>query len=374
MKFTDGNWMMRNGVKVHHPAQLYEAIEEAGGVHILAPTKTIRHRGDTLDGPLLTIHLSSPLADCIRVRISHFEGGARRLPLGERFTAFVKNGQVVETWNKDGGTGSDQAYKNVPFYLTNRGYGVFVNHSEMVSFEVASEKVARVQFSVPGQRLEYIVIYGPTPKEILRKYSALTGRPALPPAWSFGLWLSTSFTTNYDEETVTSFIRGIADRDLPVHVFHFDCFWMKEFRWCDPEAMLRRLKGLGLRICVWINPYIAQLSPLFDEARRGGFLIKTPGGAVWQTERTVPSSEFTLAALPVECADAQIVQREGQRSAGLAAGKAVPTQSHAVLKGTERRPGRVSPGSKSKDRKSLFHALLRPEIDRSNKGFDAPHA
>ena len=84
--------------------------------------------------------------------------------LGERFTAFVKNGQVVETWNKDGGTGSDQAYKNVPFYLTNRGYGVFVNHPEDVSFEVASEKVSRVQFSVSGQTLEYFVIYGPTPE------------------------------------------------------------------------------------------------------------------------------------------------------------------------------------------------------------------
>src|SRR5262249_8892564 len=68
--------------------------------------------------------------------------------LGERFTAFVKNGQVVEMWNKDGGAGSEQAYKNVPFYLTNRGYGVFVNHPENVSFEVASEKVSRVQFSV----------------------------------------------------------------------------------------------------------------------------------------------------------------------------------------------------------------------------------
>ena len=83
--------------------------------------------------------------------------------LGERFTAFVKNGQVVDMWNKDGGTGSEQAYKNVPFYLTNRGYGVFVNHPENVSFEVASEKVSRVQFSVPGEDLDYFVIYDLTP-------------------------------------------------------------------------------------------------------------------------------------------------------------------------------------------------------------------
>ena len=83
----------------------------------------------------------------------------------------------------------------MPFYLTNRGYGVLVNETGPVSFEVASEKVSRVQFSLEGESLEYFLIYGPTPKDILRKLTALTGRPALPPAWSFGLWLSTSFTT-----------------------------------------------------------------------------------------------------------------------------------------------------------------------------------
>ena len=119
--------------------------------------------------------------------------------LGERFTAFVKNGQAVDIWNEDGGSASELAYKNVPFYLSNRGYGVFVNHPGRVSFEVGSEKVSRVQFSVPGESLDYFVIYGPHPKDVLRKYTALTGRPALPPPWSFGLWLSTSFTTEYND-------------------------------------------------------------------------------------------------------------------------------------------------------------------------------
>src|SRR6185312_514312 len=97
--------------------------------------------------------------------------------LGERFGPFVKNGQPVDIWNADGGTSSEQAYKNIPFYITNAGYGVFVNHPGRVSFEVASEVVSRTQFSVEGQSLEYFVIYGPTPKEILRKYTALTGLP-----------------------------------------------------------------------------------------------------------------------------------------------------------------------------------------------------
>ncbi len=214
--------------------------------------------------------------------------------LGERFTSFVKNGQTVEMWNEDAGTISEHAYKNIPFYLTNRGYGVFVNHPERVSFEIASENVERVQFSVPGEYLDYFLVYGPSPKEVLTRYTALIGRPALPPAWSFGLWLTTSFTTDYDEEMVTSIINGMVERKIPLHVFHFDCFWMKQLHWCDfkwdervfpnPGEMLKRLKKLGVRICVWINPYIAQQSELFDEAVEKGFLLRKPGGDVWQTD------------------------------------------------------------------------------------------
>jgi alpha-D-xyloside xylohydrolase len=212
--------------------------------------------------------------------------------LGERFGPLVKNGQVVDIWNADGGTSSEQAYKNVPFYLTNRGYGVLVNNSGHVSCEIGSESVERVQFSVPGESLEYYVIYGPTPKQILERYTALTGRPAKVPAWSYGLWLSTSFTTSYDEKTVTGFIDAMAARDLPLSVFHFDCFWMREFNWCDfewdartfpdPEGMLARLHEKNLHICVWINPYIGQRSPLFSEAAAAGFLVKRPTGEVWQ--------------------------------------------------------------------------------------------
>lgn len=372
--------MIRKGVSAHYAAEAYDIELGDNAIRVFAPTRAIRHRGDTLEGPLLTIDISSPSPDVIRVRTFHYAGQKDTSPhfplfntdsaspfttlqgdtygltsgklsarvsksnwavefiadnkivtqspsrgtglmnvesegpymmgqltlgvgecvygLGERFTAFVKNGQVVDTWNRDGGTGSDQAYKCVPFYMTNRGYGVFVNHPGPVDFEVATEKVSRVQFSVPGQSLEYFVIYGPTPREVLEKYTALTGRAALPPAWTFGLWLTTSFTTNYDEKTCTEFIQGMADRDLPLHVFHFDCFWMREFNWCDfkwdertfpdPEGMLKRLKERDLKICVWINPYIGQRSHLFDEGVKGGYLLKKPNGDVWQTDQWQP--------------------------------------------------------------------------------------
>ena len=381
MKFTDGNWLVAPGVTPHHPAEAYDVSTEGDTVVVTAPTRPIRHRGDTLQGPVLTIRLSSPLENVIKVRIEHYTGVTERDPqiplactippsvqishtaeastlrsgslavrvargerwelsfwrgdreitrsgfrgigyiqhasqgtfvheqlslrvgecvygLGERFTTFVKNGQVVENWNKDGGTSSDQAYKAIPFYLTNRGYGVLVNETGPVSFEVASEKLARVGFSLPGESLEYYVIDGPTPKDVVRRLTALTGRPALPPAWSFGLWLTTSFTTNYDEATVTRFIDGMKERDLPLHVFHFDCFWMREFDWCnfewdprvfpDPRRLLARLHERGLKICVWINPYIGQRSKLFAEGRENGYLLKKPNGDVWQTDLWQP--------------------------------------------------------------------------------------
>ncbi|HVT74715.1 MAG TPA: alpha-xylosidase [Lacunisphaera sp.] len=381
MKFTDGAWLMQAGAQAHHPAEAHDVARDGDALVVHAPTRPIRHRGDTLQGPLLTLRLSSPLAGVIRVRVEHFTGAADRGPwiplepgtpppvdivlgeqqavlrsgplearirrgegwemafahedrvltrsgfrglgyvqwpghgnflheqlslgvgecvygLGERFTAFVKNGQVVENTNKDGGTGSDQAYKAVPFYLTNRGYGVLVNETGPVSFEVASEKVARVQFSLAGEHLEYFIIDGPTPREVLQRLAALTGRPALPPAWSFGLWLTTSFTTRYDEATAMSFIDGMKQRDLPLHVFHFDCFWMREFDWCnfrwdartfpDPRGLLQRLHERGLKVCLWINPYIAQRSELFAEGMRGGYFLKKAGGDVWQSDLWQP--------------------------------------------------------------------------------------
>src|SRR5579859_5479025 len=377
MKFTDGYWQLRPGVTMHRPAEAYDVTAAEGRLTLYAPARPIGHRVDTLNNPLFTIELWSPLPDVIGVRLTHFAGTVDRGPrfelaggpfaaraevdqdaatltagrltarvprtgswrldflgdgqpltssparglglaevdghgsfsfaqlalgvgeyaygLGERFTAFVKNGQVVDLWNADAGTASEQAYKNIPFYLTNRGYGVFVNDPGPVSFEMGSETVMRAQFSLPGQSLEFFVIYGPSPKEVLEKYTALTGRPALPPAWSFGLWLSTSFTTSYDEATVTSFIQGMAERQIPLAVFHFDCFWMREFNWCDfvwdartfpdPPAMLARLRARGLHVCVWINPYIAQRSPLFAEGQQAGYLLRRPNGDVWQTDQ-----------------------------------------------------------------------------------------
>ncbi|NLL77854.1 MAG: alpha-xylosidase, partial [Clostridiales bacterium] len=401
MKFSNGCWLQKEGCACFAPQEIYFTKLENHKVTLLAPTSHIKHRGDTLGGINLTLEITSPAPDIIRVRTYHHKGAladapafelslTEELPLsiadsegeirianggltlavnkkngsmtwlredkfitsssgrdlalmktdwkgeaydrgdneetyirqmlslsvgelvygmGERFTPFVRNGQSVDIWNADGGTSTEQSYKNIPFFLTNRGYGVFVNHPEKVSFEIATEMVTKTEFSVEGGVLDYFFINGPSMKEVLTRYTDLTGKPSLPAPWTFGLWLSTSFTTSYDEETVMSFVDGMLNRGIPLRTFHFDCFWMKEFHWSDfiwdsrvfpnPQEMLKRLKAKGLKICVWINSYIAQESPLFDEGLKNGYFIKRSNGQVWQWDMWQPGMAIVDFTNPV---------------------------------------------------------------------------
>mgnify|MGYP002737407932 CR=1 FL=1 len=388
MKFGNGCWLYKEGCEGFSPAEVSDVRIGGDSAVLLMPASHISHRGDTLGGVMLTLRISSPLRDVIRVQVFHHEGaldkgpsfetaenpcdtfsleesedevtvisgrasfsvnkrtgrmvfaydeeirceaggkdlaylktdwrghaypktedaymrqqfgigvGERFYGLGERFTPFVKNGQTVDIWQEDGGTSTEQSYKNIPFCLSNRGYGVFVNHPEKVSFEVGTESVSKIGFSVPGEKLDYFLIGGDDPAGVLERYTALTGRPPLPAPWTFGLWLSTSFTTDYDEETVMSFINGMRERDIPLSVFHFDCFWMKGFNWCDfawdaevfpdPAGMLQRIDEKDLKVCVWINPYIAQASSIFEEGAKNGYFLKRPDGSVWQWDMWQP--------------------------------------------------------------------------------------
>lgn len=388
MKFHNGCWLLKEGFGSFSPQQVYEIRKGARAVTLCAPASRINHKGDTLGGINLTVTISAPMPEVIRVQTCHYKGARRNAPefelelpegqelcceetestltvksghlslvidkenwsmryerdgklltksgwrdlsyvkkdwtgeaydkkgqawmtqalglsvgeqiygLGERFTPFVKNGQSVEIWNEDGGTNTEQSYKNIPFYLSSRGYGVFVNHPEKVEFEVGTEQVNKVGFSVEGENLDYFFFNGPTMKEALMRYTDLTGKPSLPAQWTFGLWLSTSFTTNYDEKTVMSFIDGMQERGIPLSVFHFDCCWMREFHWTDfvwdervfpdPEGMLRRIHEKGIKVCVWINSYIGQESVLFDEGMEKGYFIKRTNGDVWQWDMWQP--------------------------------------------------------------------------------------
>jgi alpha-D-xyloside xylohydrolase len=230
---------------------------------------------------------------------------------GERFSPFIKNGQHIRIWNTDSATESDLAYKNIPFYLTSSGYGVFINSTSPVDFEICTEHNSAVRFSVPHKELDYYLFYGPSPKEIINLYTALTGRPPLIPKWSLGLWMTTSFTTDYNKDVVYKNIEGMFQRNIPLSVFHFDCFWMKERRWCnfqwnrdifpDPEGMLKQLKQKGLKICLWINPYISELSELFEEGVKNDFFLKDKNGDVYQLDWWQPGMAIVDFTTPGAC-------------------------------------------------------------------------
>ena len=404
MLFGNGCWLQKEGCACFTPQEVYFENTEATKVTLCLPTSRIVNRGCTLGGINLTMVITSPAPDVLRVQTYHHLGVKKREPefelyqkeeqpltvtsdeeklavtsggltleigkknwymayrrgnevitrsaakdlacmktdwkgdaydkgdgietymrqqltmgvgeliygLGERFTAFTKNGQSVAIWNEDGGTSTYQSYKNIPFYISNKGYGVFVNHPEKVEFEIGTEQVTKTAFSVEGGYLDYYLFNGPSMKEVLERYTDLTGKPSLPAPWTFGLWLSTSFTTNYDEETVMSFVDGMLDRGIPLRTFHFDCFWMKEFHWTDfvwdsrvfpdPKGMLSRIKAKGLNICVWINPYIAQESCLFAEGMEKGYFVKRTNGDVWQWDMWQPGMALVDFTNPEACA------------------------------------------------------------------------
>ena len=369
MKFRNGYWLYKEGYACFSPRQVYEISREDGMLELCAPTSLITGKGDTLKGVNLTIRITAPMPDVIRIQTCHHLGAVRKGPefipgkslkkmtsegkfnpeveeASER-EIIVRSGQLrlvidKENWGMKyyrddkyltGSTDSDLAYIKTSWrgdyaydrgpadtaYMREqlglsvdeqiyglgerfgpfvRGYGVFVNHPEKVEFEVATEHVSKVSFSVRGEYLDYFLIGGESMKDVLSKYTDLTGRPGLPPRWSFGLWLSTSFTTDYDEQTVMHFIDGMQERDIPLSVFHFDCCWMREFHWTDftwdsrvfpdPEGMLSRIHERGIRVCVWINPYIGQASKLFREGMDKGYFIKRTDGSVWQWDMWQP--------------------------------------------------------------------------------------
>lgn len=334
MKFTNGYWMIRDGVDALYAREAYELAADATteSLNILAPTSVVRGRYDTLNLPTFNVDITTPAEGVIRVRAEHWQGateypgfplnadepgnrdyvtvqangngdgevgvngadvtlttggltakvvkgapwnltfigedgkvltesagkslgrfklgaesnvtaqpvsefgvtmdGSARdesdvfiaiqlhlsvgedvYGLGERFGAYVKNGQSVDIWNEDGGTASEQGYKDIPFYMTSNGYGVLVNNRGHVSFEIGSENT---------------------------------------------------------EATINSFIDGMAERDIPLAAFHYDCYWMREFHWCDFE---------------WDKRFFGDIESTLKRLHEDkGYLVRKPNGEVWQTD------------------------------------------------------------------------------------------
>lgn len=211
--------------------------------------------------------------------------------LGEKFTDFDKRGQRITTWNLDcGGAFSERSYKNVPFVMSTRKYGIFVDSACAVDFDMVASNTGAFSLITPDSALDYYVIAGPDLKTIITKYASLVSFPILPPKWSMGTWISSGFQRDSAEEVLKR-ARLIREYDIPCDVLHLDCYWQRFGRWSellwdselfpDPVGLVAELRTLGFKVCLWINPYIGIESERFSEGKEKGYFLKDELGETY---------------------------------------------------------------------------------------------
>ena len=208
--------------------------------------------------------------------------------LGEKFIKLNKVGQTIDLNMMEAlGTITPRSYKNVPFFVSNRGYGVFFNHSSLMTFWVGSMTATDVQVATEDDFLDYYVIAGNI-KEVLSRYTDITGKGSLPPKWSFGYWQS-KISYVSAEETL-DIARKMRERGIPCDVIHLDTHWFKADWYCDlefatdrfpdPKGYMEEMSKLGIKISLWQLPYIPEGSRLFDDLKAvGGFVRNADGEA-----------------------------------------------------------------------------------------------
>lgn len=208
---------------------------------------------------------------------------------GEGFGPLDKRGTSQRLWIQEAFSNTSPAsYKQVPFYVSGRGYGLFTHTSNAVSFNVGDVDHTALSVVVNDtDMLDFYLFYGPEPKEILPRYTAVTGRPTVPPKWTFGLWMSRiTYRTQEEVEEVAETLRA---HRIPCDVIHIDTGWFAneyvcdwEFgpRFPDPEGMIRRLAEQGFKVSLWQWPNVTIDSSAFDEGRDRGYFARRPSGHV----------------------------------------------------------------------------------------------
>lgn len=200
---------------------------------------------------------------------------------GERFTKMDLSGHTFQLKNQDGqGVNNRRAYKNIPFFLSSRMYGVFYHTSAHSKLSLADHSTRSVQFLSDQALLDTFIIAGDTPEEILRGYRSLTGFPAMPPLWSFGVWMSRM--TYFSAEEVSEICDRLRKEEYPCDVIHLDTGWFKtdwlcewkfnEERFPDPEGFIHKLKEDGFRVSLWQLPYVAEDAEQIEEARANNYI------------------------------------------------------------------------------------------------------
>lgn len=210
------------------------------------------------------------------------------LGLGEKYINVDKRGTDCVSWSVDtwGTNSTDLNYINVPFFMSSRGYAVYINTVSRIDYEIGSYSAFSSTFCVEDSQMDFMVFPGKNYRDLLIQYYMITGIPAVPPKWSFGIWMSRCMYSSKIE--VEEMLNGMKERDIPVSVVHLDPLWMKnrkhhtsdacDFEWDEeafksPKTWIKDLAERGIRICLWENPYIHKDVDRYIEAKTKGYLL-----------------------------------------------------------------------------------------------------
>ena len=241
-------------------------------------------------------HFSPPRYDALPLGYCKTEGKRDRATLsfecklnecfagtGERFEKMDLSGQTFFLKNQDGqGVNNRRTYKNIPFYLSSRMYGVFYHTTAHSKLSLAGVSTRSVEFLSDQALIDAFLIGGDTVEEILRGYRDLTGYPSMPPLWSFGVWMSRM--TYFSADEVNDICDRLRKEHYPCDVIHLDTGWFKtdwlcewkfnKKRFPDPKKFVQDLLKKGFKVSLWQLPYVAEDAEQIDEARKNNYICK----------------------------------------------------------------------------------------------------
>ncbi|MEF8780861.1 MAG: glycoside hydrolase family 31 protein [Haloferacaceae archaeon] len=221
--------------------------------------------------------------------------GERIYGAGEQFVEFDRRGHEIELWHEEPlGTETARAYKNVPFHLSTTGYGLLLDTTARVNYDFGHDSTASGTMAVADDTFAFVFFYGPEFPEILRRYTAVTGRPDRPPKWSFGTWMSRlGYESREELEAVADRLR---DESIPSDVLHLDPFWMRDHSSCDlewdtgqfpdPEGMIEGLREKGFRLSLWEHPHVPVGTDAFAEGVAEGHFVTDGTGSPYVMDHT----------------------------------------------------------------------------------------
>lgn len=207
---------------------------------------------------------------------------------GESFTGLNKRGQKVNLWTRDAlGAQTPNMYKPIPFFMSSRGYGMFIHSSTPMTIDFGQTFDDMNNIYLGDEELDLFFFFG-EPKQVLYEYTALTGRSPVPPLWSFGLWMSR--ITYKSEAEAREVANKLREHRIPCDVIHLDTGWFEkdwrcnyEFspsRFDDPVQMIEDLREQGFRISLWQIPYFTPGNEYYQEIIDRGLYVKNMNGGL----------------------------------------------------------------------------------------------